>query len=138
MNIGKAPHIKAKVVSPKENPGLPGKTSEIATKVIGMVILNKNIPKIPRKGLPAHRDRSNEEMTKEETPTFIHPNLSANNPPRLFPKKTPKVKKTMSKKFDFQGKTMTDPTKARIATESNKNKMISSKMSMFFALFPFL
>jgi len=50
VNVIIAPMIKARQVNPNENPGYPGRVLEIATRVIGIVILKKKIPIIPRIG----------------------------------------------------------------------------------------
>ena len=127
VNTGNAPAISDRVVSPKEKPGFPCKVLEIATRVIGIVILNRKIPKIPNKGLLLPKARSKEDKIKEVTPTFIQPNLSANIPPSAFPKNTPEVNKISNKKFVLNGKTITKPIKARIATDKRSNIIINSR-----------
>lgn len=50
VNVGRAPVINARVVSPKAKPDLPGSIFAIAVRVTGMVMLNKKIPKIESRG----------------------------------------------------------------------------------------
>ena len=91
-NDGKAQISNAKHKSPKANPHLFGIALIKAIKAIGIVILNKNIPIIPKTidWLPnnKHGNYSNNEITQ----TFFHPNLSAKTHHKLFHETTAVVK----------------------------------------------
>lgn len=86
LNVGNAPIIKAKHVIPNAKPGRPGNIFEIATKVIGIVILNKNIPIIAISGLFAPKTRKGIDKANAPTPILIQPNLSAKTPPKPLPR----------------------------------------------------
>ena len=125
--VGITPIIKARVVRPKEKPGLPGNILEIATKVIGMVMLNKNIPVIERKGTLLPKASKGAEIINEATAVLVHPNLSPRIPPNALPKKTAQVKITNKIQFDFQGNSTTVPMKDLAATTKKRRTIVSSK-----------
>jgi hypothetical protein len=89
--VGRTPLINASVVKPKEKPGLPGSVFEIATKVIGIVKLKRNIPTIAESGIAAPNASSGADIKRDMTPTFCHPYLSPIIPPKAFPKTIPEV-----------------------------------------------
>ena len=114
---GKAPNIKAVEARPKANAGRPGKTFEIATSVIGMVTLNKNIPNIATAGTVAPNANSGIDATSEPMPMRIQPNRSAMTPPRPLPKTIAAVSTKSKAISDFHGKTIIAPTNDLTAIE---------------------
>ena len=72
-NVGNAPAIIAKVVSPKEKPGLPGNKLEMATRLTGMVRLNKKRPIIPTTANCGPKNNRSADSAKPLTVTFIQP-----------------------------------------------------------------
>ena len=124
---GKAPTIKAKQVNPKAKPGRPGNIFEIVTSVIGIVILNKNIPKIANSGVFAPKTIKGIDKTRAPTPTQIQPNLSAKIPPSPLPNTIANVRTKAKSKFIFQGKETNDPTRDRIVMDKNTNSKIRAK-----------
>lgn len=136
--VGRPPTSKASDAKPKAKADLPGKMLEITTKVIGIVILKRNIPIIARCGISGAKTRSGMENSKDKIAVLIKPNRSANTPPKDFPRKTAETKAIAKFIFSFQGKTIVKPTKALTAIEIKiKNKTNSKVLSSIF-LFIFL
>ena len=125
--VGITPIINASVVKPNEKPGLPGSLFEIATKVIGIVKLKRNIPSIAASGIAAPNVSSGADIKRDMTPTFCHPYLSPIIPPKAFPKTMPEVSVTNRKMSDFQGKTTTEPITDLATIVIRSKSMIDSK-----------
>lgn len=125
--VGRTPIINASVVKPNEKPGLPGSVFEIATKVIGIVKLRRNIPSIAASGIAAPNASSGADIKRDMTPTFCHPHLSPIIPPKAFPKTIPEVSVTNRKMSDFQGKTTTEPITDLATIVIRSKSMIDSK-----------
>ena len=85
-NDGKAPINNAKHKSPKANHHLFGIALIKAIKAIGIVILNKNIPIIPKTIDWLPNSRHGNDNNNDITQTFFHPNLSANTHHKAFHK----------------------------------------------------
>jgi hypothetical protein len=127
IKTGNAPKIKARQVKPKAKAVLPGNIFEIATKVTGMVILNKNIPVMARYGLFEPNARKGIDKNKAPTATLTQPNLSAKIPPSPLPNTTAIVKVMSKLMSDFHGKTMARPISDLIAIDENTKSKITSK-----------
>jgi hypothetical protein len=127
VKVGSAPIIKARQFNPNENPGLPGNIFDIATKVTGITILNKNNPTIARYGIFGSKDIRKEEINRAITETLIHPYLSAIIPPKHFPRNTPIVRITSKVKSYFHGRTKASPIRDRIAIDNNMRSTATSK-----------
>jgi hypothetical protein len=105
---------------------------EITTRVIGIVILKRKIPKIHNKGFSAQNESKKAETAKEIIQTFSKPNLSAKIQPNDFQKITQRVKIKPSKNHIFQGNTTIKPMKERISIENKmKKQIIKTKLSFF-------
>lgn len=107
---GKLPKSKKPQVNPKARPGLPGKRFEIATKVIGIVKLNKNMPKIPKTGLFIPNINKGIDNKRVVTTVFCQPKRSAMIPPKALPQAIPTVNNRINNGEVFQGKTKKLPT----------------------------
>ena len=88
-NDGIAPINSASVVSPNANPLLEYSVLEAIIKVIGIVILNNNIPSIPSIGDLKARPKHIALNTSDIVATLLSPNLSPSIPPSIFPSTTP-------------------------------------------------
>ena len=71
--LGITPIKMAKVVNPKEKPGLPGSMLEIVTNVTGIVKLKRNIPKIPNSGYVVPQKVSKADIARHPTAILIQP-----------------------------------------------------------------
>lgn len=126
-SMGKIPRPKARHVSPKAKAGLPGKVLDIATKVIGMVILKRNIPIIAIYGILAPKTRSGIDKISAPTAILIRPNLSARNPQMPLPKTIATVKRIRRFTSVFHGNDIVDQTSERIVIDRKINHIIKPK-----------
>jgi len=126
--VGSAPIIKAKQFNPNEKPGLPGNIFDIATRVTGIIILNKNNPTIARYEIFDSNEMRNDDINRDMIETLIHPYLSAKIPPKLFPRNTPRVRIISKVGSDFQGRTKASPIIDLMAIDINKRSTTISNM----------
>lgn len=126
-NTGNAHINKARQVNQKANAGLHGSIFEIATRVIGIVILNKNIPIIHKNALLKPNNKKGIDNTSTPTEILIHPNLSAKNHHIHFHKTIAVISIINRLKSVFQGKEILNPTNDLIATENKTNINIIPK-----------
>ena len=73
MNVGNAPINIAKVVSPNDKPGLPCNKLDIATRLTGMVRLNKKSPVIPTTANCVPKNNRSADNAKPLTVILIQP-----------------------------------------------------------------
>ena len=126
-NTGNAPINNARHVNQKANAGLHGNILEIATRVIGIVILNKNIQIIHKIALSKPSNKKGMDNTNAPTEILIQPNLSAKNHQIHFHKTIAVISIINRLKSVFQGKEILNPTNDLIATENKTNINIMSK-----------
>ncbi len=124
---GNHPSNKAKTVSQKANAGLHGNILEIATKVIGIVILNKNIQIIHKNALLKPNNKKGIDKTNAQTEILIQPNLSAKNHQIHFHKTIAVISIISKLKSLFHGKEILNPTNDLIATENKTKSIITQK-----------
>jgi hypothetical protein len=125
--MGKIPRTKARHVSPNAKAGLPGNVLDIATKVIGIVILKRNMPIIAIYGILAPKTSRGRDKISAPTAILIRPNLSARNPQIPLPKTIATVNRIRRLTSVFQGNIMVDQTSERIIIDKKINHIIKPK-----------
>lgn len=101
-NDGNAQTNNAKHKSPKANHHLFGIALIKAINAIGIVMLNKNIPIIPKTIDWLPNNKHGNDNNNDITQTFFHPNLSANTHHKAF-HKTIAIVNIISKVQTFHG-----------------------------------